>query len=421
MLPPPLLARRPALAFVLVTVVLDMIAMGMIIPVLPHLVLDFEGGDTASSARMVGIFGTAWAMMQLVASPVLGALSDRFGRRPVILISNLGLGLDYILMALAPSIWWLLVGRIVSGITAASVSTASAYIADVTPAETRAAGFGLLGVGFGLGFVMGPALGGLLGGMDPRLPFWVAAVLSLTNACYGYFVLPESLPPERRAPFRWRRASPIGALRMLGRDAGIGALAGVMFLSSLAHIVLPSTFVLYAAHRYAWGEREVGLTLAGVGLSAALVQGLLVKPIVRTLGERRTLFIGLAAGVVGFAIYGLAPNPMVFLAGVPVMAVWGLASPSVQGLMTSRVAPDEQGRLQGAVSSLMGVGALIGPLLFTQSFAVAIGPAQTLGLPGAPFLLASAMLLLALVLALRARRPASVGTGALVDRKAADA
>jgi DHA1 family tetracycline resistance protein-like MFS transporter len=404
-LPPPLVARRPAIVFVLVTVVLDMFAMGMIIPVLPHLVLEFEGGDTAASAGLVGLFGTAWAAMQLIWSPLLGALSDRFGRRPVILISNLGLGLDYVLMALAPSVWWLLAGRIISGITAASGSTATAYIADVTPPEKRAAKFGLLGVGFGLGFILGPALGGLLGGMDPRLPFWVAAGLSLANACYGFFVLPESLPPERRAPFRWRGASPVGGLRMLGRDAGLAALAGVTFLANLAHIVLPSTFVLYTAHRYGWSEREVRLTLAGIGLSSALVQGLLVKPVVRTLGERWTLVVGLAAGVVGFAIYGLATNAMVFLAGVPALAFWGLASPAAQGLMTARVPPDEQGRLQGAVSSLMGVSALMGPLLFTQSFAVAIGPARGLGVPGAPFLLASSLLALALVLATRARGP----------------
>ncbi len=396
--------RRAALAFVLVTVVLDMFAMAMIIPVLPHLILDFEGGNTVSSAGIMGLFGTAWALMQFIFSPVLGALSDRFGRRPVILISNFGMGLDYVLMALAPSLGWLLVGRIISGITAASISTAGAYIADVTPPERRAAGFGLIGLGFGLGFVLGPSLGGLLGASDPRLPFWVAAGLSLANATYGYFVLPESLPPERRSPFRWRGANPVAAMRLLGREGGLAALAGVSFLSNLAHVVLPSTFVLYAAHRYGWTAREVGLTLGAVGSAAATVQGFLVKPIVRAIGERRTMYLGLSCGVVGFAVYGLATVPAVFLAGIPAMGLWGLTSPAVQGLMTARVGQDEQGRLQGALSSLMGVGALIGPLMFTQCFALAIGPLVGLDLPGAPFLLASSLLAVGLVLGLWAGR-----------------
>ena len=232
--------RRAALGFIFITIVLDMFALGLVIPVLPHLVEDFMGGDTAGAAMVYGVFGTVWALMQFLSMPVMGALSDRFGRRRVILLSNLGLGLDYVLMALAPNLAWLFVGRIVSGITAASISTGMAYVADVTPAPQRAAAFGRVGVAFGLGFVLGPALGGLLGSVDPRLPFWVAAGLSLANAAYGVFVLPESLPAERRRPFEWRRANPLGSLALLRTRRELAGLAGVMFLSNIAHAALPA-------------------------------------------------------------------------------------------------------------------------------------------------------------------------------------
>jgi MFS transporter, DHA1 family, tetracycline resistance protein len=250
-------AQRPAaFAFVFVTVLLDMLAIGIIIPVLPKLVVDFVGGDAAEGARIYGLFGTVWALMQFVFSPVQGALSDRFGRRPVILISNFGLGLDYIVMALAPSLNWLFVGRVISGITAASISTAYAYVADVTPPEARAARFGLLGAAFGIGFVLGPALGGLAGAVDPRLPFWIAAALSLANALYGLLVLPESLPPERRAPFAWRRANPVGALALLASQSTLIGLATVNFLGNLAHAALPSIGVLYMMYRYLFRPDE---------------------------------------------------------------------------------------------------------------------------------------------------------------------
>ncbi|MGA9867405.1 MAG: MFS transporter, partial [Acetobacteraceae bacterium] len=266
-----------AIAFILVTVTLDMLALAIIIPVLPELVLGFLGNDTARAARVFGVFGTAWALMQFLFSPVQGALSDRFGRRPVILLSNFGLGLDYVLMALAPGIGLLFVGRVISGISAASISTAGAYIADVSAPEKRAAGFGLISVAFGIGFVLGPALGGVLGQMSPRLPFWVAAALSLANGMYGLLVLPESLPPDRRVGFAWRRANPIGALRLLLAYPGLLGLAVISFLYSLAHQALPAVFVLYGYYRYGWSERVVGFTLAGVGVCSALVGGLLVR------------------------------------------------------------------------------------------------------------------------------------------------
>jgi DHA1 family tetracycline resistance protein-like MFS transporter len=381
-----------------------MLALGMMIPVLPRLVVAFQAGDSAAAAETFGLFGTVWALMQFVFSPIQGALSDRFGRRPVILLSNLGLGLDYILMALAPNLGVLLIGRIISGICAASISTSFAYIADVTPADKRAGSFGIVGTAFGVGFVLGPAVGGLLGGIDLRLPFWGAAALSLLNFLYGLLVLPESLPVDRRVAFTWGRANPIGSLILLRTYPRLLGLASVSFLHNLAHVALPSVFVLYASYRYGWDERAVGLTLAAVGACSAIVQGALVRPIVARAGERRALLIGLGCGALGFAIYGVAPTGAVFCAGVPVMALWGLAQPSLQALVTRRVSPSEQGRLQGALSSLQGVAGLIGPGLFTLTFASAIAAGSGAELPGAPFLLAALLLAAGMAASLRATR-----------------
>jgi len=346
-----------------------------------------------------GVFGAVWALMQFLSMPVMGALSDRFGRRRVILLSNFGLGLDYVLMALAPNLAWLFVGRVISGITAASISTGMAYIADITPPERRAASFGKVGVAFGLGFVLGPALGGLLGSVDPRLPFWAAAAFSFANALYGLFILPESLPPEKRRPFEWRRANPLGSLRLLRSHRELSGLAGVVFLSNLAHAALPATFVLYAAYRYSWDARDVGFVLAGIGICSAIVQGALVGPAVRRLGERRVLLTGLSFGALGFFVYGLAPTGALFLAAVPVVALWGLASPAAQGLMTRHIGPSEQGALQGAAGSVMGIANMIGPWLFAGTFAYFIGEGVRWHVPGAAFVLAAALLAAGAVLA----------------------
>ena len=396
--------RRAALVFIFITVMLDMLALGIIIPVWPRLVANFLAGDSARAAEIFGLFGTAWALMQFVISPIQGALSDRFGRRPIILLSNLGEGLDYFVMAWAPSLGWLLLGRIISGATAASLSTAFAYIADVTPPEKRAGRYGMLGAAFGIGFILGPAVGGLLGEFSPRLPFLFAGALSLANFVYGFFVLPESLIPERRAPFRWRRANPVGAFVLLRSHPELSGLAVIYFLGQLAHVVLPSTFVLYAGYRYGWTERVVGLTLAGVGVCSMIVQAGLVGRLVARLGERRALVLGLLFGAAGFAIYGIAPTGGWFLIGVPVMSLWGLANPATQGLMTRLVGSSEQGQLQGANSSLTGIAGLVGPSLFTLTFAFAITPARDWHLPGAPFLLAALMLTAALGLAYRMAR-----------------
>ena len=395
-------APRPAaVAFIFITILLDMFALGLILPILPKLVESFVDNDTASAARIFGLFGTAWAVMQFFFSPVLGGLSDRFGRRPVVLLSNLGLALDYVLMALAPSLTWLFVGRVISGITSASVSTAFAYIADVTPAEQRAAVFGKVGVAFGAGFILGPAVGGLLGGMDPRLPFWVAAGLSFANTLYGLLILPESLPPDRRSPFRWKSANPLGALDLLRSDRVLAGLSVVNFLAQVAHVVLPSTFVLYATYRYGWDTTTVGLTLAMVGICSIAVQGAAIGPMVRRFGERRALLLGLGCGAVGFLIYGAATTGPLFWLGIPVMALWGVAGAATQALTTQLVAPDQQGQLQGATNSVQSVSQLVGPFLFTLTFAYFIGNQAPLKLPGAPFLLAAALMLLALLIAAR--------------------
>jgi DHA1 family tetracycline resistance protein-like MFS transporter len=396
--------RKAAVIFIFVTILLDMLALGMVIPVLPELVKTFRGGDTISAAVTLGWFGTVWAFMQFVMSPVIGALSDRFGRRPIVLLSNFGLGADYILMALAPTLGWLFVGRVISGITSSSIATAYAYIADVTTPETRAKSYGLMGAAFGIGFVLGPAIGGILGQYDPRLPFWVAAGFSLTNAMYGLFVLPESLPPERRTPFAWRRAHPIASLKLLRSHAGLAWFGAMHFLYYVAHMSLPSVFVLYADYRYGWDTQHVGYTLAAVGVSGGIVQGTLVGPIVKRIGERRALVLGLICGAIGFAVYGLAPTGAWFLIGVPIMALWGLYGPSAQSLMTSRVGASQQGQLQGALSSITGVANMLAPAVFSFAFAAAIGTFRDWRLPGAPFLLASVILVVAVGLGIEGTR-----------------
>jgi DHA1 family tetracycline resistance protein-like MFS transporter len=405
--------RRAALVFIFVTVAIDILAFGLIIPVLPHLIEDFLGGDIARAATWVGIFGTVYALMQFAAAPVQGALSDRFGRRPVILLSSLGLGLDFFLMAVAQTLPLLLIARLISGATAASFTIANAYIADVTTPENRAAGYGIVGAAFGLGFVLGPALGGVLGSIDLRLPFYAAGTLALVNFLYGWFILPESLPPERRSKtFQWRQANPLGAVQLFRRHPQIIGLAAVAGLSSVAHYVLPSTFVLYAYHRYGWDAGTVGWVLAAVGVCSALVQGVLVGRVVSAIGERRTLLLGLCGGAIGFAIYGFAPDGRWFLLGIPVMALWGFASPALQALLTREVGNTEQGRLQGSLGSLASVAGIVGPLMFATTFAAVVRADSALDLPGAAFLLAAVLLLLAaatawlVTLNLRRRVPA---------------
>ena len=401
-------ARPAAVAFILLAILFDVIAFGIVIPVLPKLIEAFRHGDTAAAATTYSVFATAWGLMQFVFSPLLGLLSDRFGRRPVLLISLTGLGLDYILMAWSPSLAWLFVGRVISGITAATYSTAAAYIADVTPPEKRAASFGYVGAAWGAGFIIGPAIGGLLGGIDLRLPFWVAAALTLANAAYGWFVVPESLPLERRATtFRWARANPVGALALVRDNHGLAGLVSMQVLYALAHYSLPSVFVLYASYRYGWSLQQVGLTLALVGVCTAVVQAGMIAPAVRWFGERKALLLGLLAATIAYAGYGLAPTGPWFLAAIPFGAVSGLYGAAAQAFMTERVRHDEQGQLQGVNSSLMGLTGLIGPLLFGLSFAAGIRPdaGGSARLPGAAFLVAALLTTFSFAIALRAAHP----------------
>ena len=388
--------RKATLAFIFVLVAMDVLALGIVIPVLPKLVERFAGGDTARASQVFGAMNTAWGVAQFLFMPVLGMLSDRFGRRPVILIACMGLGIDYFVMALAPNIEWLFAGRVVSGITAANMTTAFAYIADVTPPEKRAGAFGMMGAAFGVGFVAGPALGGVLGGVDPRLPFWVAGALALLNAAYGFFVLPESLAPEKRARFAWKRANPVGSLKLLRSHPELFGLSMVLFLMNLAHFSLPAIAVLYMSYRYGWGEVAVGLTLAGVGVFAMIVQGGLVSRVVPRIGERRALAVGLFFGALGFFIYGLAPTGLVFLAAIPVMSLWGFAMPSAQSIMTRHVSVSEQGQLQGANASLQSIAGIFAPALFSLTFAATLST-----LPGAAFIMAGGMLLVAMAIGWR--------------------
>jgi DHA1 family tetracycline resistance protein-like MFS transporter len=388
--------RRAALGFIFITVLLDMLSFGMVAPLLPKLISDFLNGNTARASEYIGMFTTTWALMQFVFAPVLGLLSDRFGRRPVVLLSNFGLALDYFVMAVAPSIGWLFLGRVLSGITSASIPTATAYISDVTAPEKRSKAFGLLGAAFGAGFILGPAVGGWLGNHNPRLPFWVAGVGSLLNFCYGVFVLPESLPPERRQPrLQWKNANPVGALRLLRSHAELLGLATVNFLGYVAHEVYVTVFVLYVIYRYAWNPRMIGISLALVGVTS-MVAYASVGPIVARLGERRTLLTGLACAALGFALFGWS-SPVVFLMAIPINAYWSLAGSTSQSLMTQHVSPFEQGELQGALASLRGVGMLIGPGLFSLTFAYFISPQHHL--PGAPWYLASLLILISLGIA----------------------
>src|SRR5437762_3248503 len=397
-------ARKAAVVFIFITVMLDMLALGLIAPVLPKLILNFLGGNATSAATWLGVFGTVFALMQFFFSPVLGVLSDRFGRRPVILLSNLGLGLDYIVMALSPTIGWLFVGRVISGITASSIPTAMAYIADVVPKEKRAGAFGMIGVAFGVGFILGPGIGGPLGDVSPRLPFWVAAGFSLANWLYGYIFVPESLRHEHRKEFTLRRANPIGSLALLRSHSELWKLATLQSLAYVSHEVFV-IWALYAIYRYAWNQTTIGISLAVVGVFTAAISGGLTGRTVAWLGERRTLYIGQFFGALGMVIAGLARTGAVYMASVPVIAMWNISFPAAQGMMSHRVSEREQGELQGAIQSLRSIAFVIGPILFSGIFGWFINPKRSLHMPGAPYYLAAALLFTAMLLATRVEQP----------------
>lgn len=399
--------RRAALAFIFVTVLIDFLAFGLILPGLPHWVERLAGGSTATAAYWIAVFGTAFAAIQFISSPIQGALSDRFGRRPVILLSCLGLGVDFVFMALATSLPWLFVGRVVSGVFSASFTIANAYIADVTRPEERARSYGIVGAAFGVGLVIGPVLGGQLSHIDPRLPFWFAAGLTMLSFCYGWFVLPESLPPERRSrKFDWSHANPIGSLVLLKRYPQVFGLAAVIFLVNLAQYVYPSVFVLFADYQYRWKEDAVGWVLGWVGVLSVGVNALLIGPGVKRFGERRALLFGLGCGVLGFVIYGVADVGWILLGGLPFGTLLAFAGPAAQALVSRQVDAGEQGRIQGALTSLVSVAGIVGPAMFAGSFGYFIGADAPVHLPGAPFFIAAVFLGIGALIAWRHARPA---------------
>ncbi|CAN1512124.1 ProP Permeases of the major facilitator superfamily [Caulobacteraceae bacterium] len=404
-------ARPGAMIFILATVVLDMLSIGLIVPIMPRLVETYFS-DVTSAAHAFGWSMTMWALLQFFMSPILGALSDQYGRRPIILLACVGLGVSYFATAVAPTFLAFLAARVISGATAGNISAANAYVADVTPPAGRAKAFGMLGAAFGVGFTFGPAMGGLLGAIDVRLPLYVAGALCFINAAYGYFVLPESHKLENRTPFRWRKANPIGALAVFKGQPMLYALIPVYALFALAQNVFPSSFVLYAEHRYHFDTITTGATMAASSTLMILAQLFIVQRVVGRLGERRSLMVALFFGMSGFALYGLAPTPMWFWASMPVMTLWALFNPSVQSLMTQRVSAKAQGQLQGGLASLMALMGIFAPTLYTSLFALGVAKQLPggLDLPGAPFLTASFFLGTALVIAIFAVRR-SPGSG----------
>jgi DHA1 family tetracycline resistance protein-like MFS transporter len=394
--------RQASVVFVLIALFIDVLGIGLVIPILPRLVQDLLGASIGQASFVFGLLVAVYAVMQFFCAPVLGALSDRFGRRPVILLALAGLGFDYILLSLAPTIWWLVLGRVVAGIFGATFTPVGAYIADVSPPDKRAANFGLIGIAFGLGFIAGPALGGLLGETNLRLPFVVCAGLTFVNFLFGLLVMPESLKAENRRAINWSQMNPVGALRAVWRYRAVAALVPVFLAAQVAQQGLQSVWVPYTTYRYGWGVTEVGASLAVVGLLFAFSQGVLVRPVVARFGELRTLIIALAVAAGGMVLFGLASQGWMMYAVTALYCLGlGLLNPALQGLMSKSVPGNEQGLLQGAIASVMTGTAVIGPPLANGLFAVSISAQAPVDLPGAPFFLGAIMCTTALVLARR--------------------
>lgn len=400
--------RTPGLSFIFLTLLLDVLGFGLIIPVGPRLVEQLQGGGEAEAAPIVGYLAATYAAMQFLFAPVLGALSDRFGRRPVLLVSMFGSGLDYFAMALVPTVPWLFVTRVLNGISGASITAASAYIADVTPPERRAAGFGIIGAAFGLGFVLGPLLGGILGSYDIHYPFYAAGGISLVNWLYGYVILPESLPPERRRSAKGFRWDPLAGLAILRKNRFVLRLAGALFLLNLAQFGLHATWVLYTKFRYGWDEKAVGYSLFAVGIGAAIVQGGLARRLIPKFGERRSVLAGFVIGALAYAGYGLATEGWMIYVVVAIASFGGIAMPACQSLITKTVRADEQGQVQGALTSVNSVANIFGPIIGSAVFAWSIGKTMDPAVPGAVFFACSGMAVLGLGVALYALREAHV-------------
>lgn len=397
-------ARKPAVSFIFVTLVLSVVGFGLLIPVLPSLVKEFQGGDVSAGSHAYGWIISTYALMQFFGAPIMGSLSDRYGRRRIILIATAGSAMDYVIMALSPTLAWLFVARIIAGFTAGVLSTANAYIADVTPPEKRAQSFGLLGAAFGIGFVIGPVLGGVLGHYSLRLPFWFAAGCAALNWLWGYFVLPESLKPENRRAFEWKRANPIGALLALGHLPSVLALAGSYFILMLAQTILQSTWALYTDARYQWGPMQVGLSLMSVGVLSGLVQATLVKRIVPRIGDTRAVVIGFIISIITQIGYGLATQGWMIYAILVLGAFAGISQPALQSYITKHVPANEQGAVQGVYSGLASLAGIPGPLLGTMILGWAVAPGRAPILSGSSFFAGAILTVLALYLAIRTFR-----------------
>ena len=390
---------KAALGFILITVLIDVIGFGIIIPVMPKLIADLIHGDMSAAAWWAGILMTAYAIMQFLFAPLLGNLSDKYGRRPVLLFSLFGFGLDYLLVAFAPTIWWLFVGRVIAGITGASFSTASAYIADISLPEKRAQNFGMIGAAFGLGFIIGPLIGGLLGSFGPRIPFFAAAGLSLANWLYGYFVLPESLPKENRRAFEWKKAIPGLSLKQLTKYPAISGLVISLTLVYIGAHAVQSTWSFYTIGKFQWTEQMVGYSLAFIGLMIALVQGGLIRYVIPKIGQEKSLYIGLFLYSLGVMLFAFAANTWMMFAFCVVYCLGGIAGPAIQGIISSHVPANEQGELQGSLTSLMSLTTIFGPLLMTSLYSFFTKPGAPVYFPGAPFLMGALLFIISSLLA----------------------
>jgi DHA1 family tetracycline resistance protein-like MFS transporter len=394
-------ARKPALSFIFITLLIDVIGFGIIIPVIPKLIMELTGGGMSDASVYGGWLMFAFAIMQFIFSPILGGLSDQFGRRPVILISLFGFGLDYILVALAPSIGWLFVGRIFAGITGASFTTASAYIADVSTPEKRTQNFGMIGAAFGLGFIIGPVIGGVLGQYGARVPFFAAAGVTLLNWLYGYFVLPESLSKENRRPFDWKRANPIGSLMHLRKYPVISGLVISLVCIYVAAHAVQSTWSYFTMEKLKWDEAMVGYSLGVVGILVSLVQGLLIRYTTPLFGPKKSVYIGLALYTLGLILFAFASQSWLMFVFLVPYCLGGVAGPALQALMSNQVPANEQGELQGALTSLISVTSIVGPPLMTGLFAFYTKPTAMVYFPGAPFLAGAVFMLVSLLMAMR--------------------
>ena len=381
--------NRLPLIFILITVMLDSMGIGLIMPVMPDLIQELEAGDLGQAALWGGILAAIFAVMQFLFGPVIGGLSDRFGRRPVLLIALVVMAFDYVLMAVAGTIWLLVIGRIIGGITAATQSTASAYMADISKPEDKSANFGLIGAAFGMGFVLGPLMGGLLAEYGTRAPFWAAAVLVGANAIFGYFALPETVTDRIRRPFSLRRANPFGAVKHIGQLPGLGRLMGMSFIYGIAFFVYPSIWAYFGKLQFGWGPGMIGLSLGAFGIGIAIVQGVLIRPILARIGERNAVLLGLGVDVVAFVALGFVTNGWIALALTPLTALGSIAGPALQGIMSRTAPDDQQGELQGALTSINAVASIAAPLAMTQVFFYFTHENAPIYLPGAPFILSA--------------------------------